>query len=240
MESIKHTPLVEKAIEAIRNIIQSGDIKVGEKLPTEKELCLRLNISRSTLREAYRSLQAMGYIELRSSKGAYVFRTSDQDTNNQVIEWFASHEDELLDCFQVREALEPLAVSLDIQRATDSELYEIMGISSLFEQAVNDGNTGSMALFDELFHNKIIGATHNKLLISINERINKTLASYRSKSFAVARNAVNAVKPHREIASALIARDVPRAQKAVYDHLYISRIDIEKTVTATATGGTAK
>lgn len=230
MEILKHTPLVEKTIEAIRNIIESGDVSEGSKMPTEQDLCRDFGISRSTLREAYRALQAMGYIELKPGKGAYVFSKSGKNMNHQVIEWFTSHEDELLDCFHVREALEPMAVSLAIQRASDSELYEIMGISSLFEQAVESGNSGKMAIFDEMFHDKIIKASHNRLLISINERINKTLAAYRSKSFAVSGNAKNAVKPHRDIASALVARELRKAQDAVANHLHISRIDIEKTV----------
>lgn len=71
---------------------------------------------------------------------------------------------------------------------------------------------------------------YNKLLISINERINKTLAAYRSKSFAVTENAKNAVKPHRDIASALIARDIQSAQQAIINHLSIGRIDIERTI----------
>lgn len=229
MAILKQTPLVEKTVEVLRNRIEAAGFALGSKLPAEHELCDQLGVSRSTLREAYRTLQAMGYLELKPGKGAFIFSHSGKNMNQEVMAWFSVHEDELLDIFQVREALEPLAVSLAIQRATDNELYQIMGISTLFEQAVLQGDTAKMALFDELFHEQIVKASHNRLLISINERISRTLATYRSKSFAVLDHAKHAIKPHQAIASALVARDPQSAREAVSAHLDISRIDIERS-----------
>lgn len=230
MEALKHTPLVEKAIIAIRQMIVSQQLIEGEKLPPEHVLCRKLGISRSTLREAYRALQAMGFIELRPGKGAFVYNQKGINTNGQVTEWFTIHEDELLDCFAVREALEPLAVCLAIKRAEDHEIFEILGVNALFEQSVEQDDSAKMALYDEMFHERIMRASHNHLLIRINERINKILASYRSKSFAYKNNSKNAIKPHRDIAAALLARDEQKAKEAVIDHVQISKRDIEKAV----------
>jgi len=82
--------------------------KVGDKLPTEKELCQSLQVGRSTVREAFRMLQATGHVEMIPGKGAHVAQLS----ATSVRGWFEERETDLGDYMEVRLAIEPFAARL--------------------------------------------------------------------------------------------------------------------------------
>ena len=72
MEPIKRVPLVHQVEERIEQLIADEYSQPGMKLPTEMELCQALGVSRGTVREAFRYLQAKGVVELQVGKGAFV------------------------------------------------------------------------------------------------------------------------------------------------------------------------
>ena len=72
MEPIYKKSTVDLAVEKLIEYIQGDEVEVGQKLPAEVWLCRELNISRTTIREAYRVLQSQGYLEIRAGKGAFV------------------------------------------------------------------------------------------------------------------------------------------------------------------------
>ena len=72
MEPIKRVPIVQQVEEKIRQLIESGQYGPGEKLPAEMDLCQRLGVGRGTIREAFRLLQARGYVEIKPGRGALV------------------------------------------------------------------------------------------------------------------------------------------------------------------------
>ena len=78
MEPIKRVPLVHQVEERIKDLIKEEKLQPGTKLPTEKELCTNLNVSRGTVREAFRFLQAKGIVELR--KGRFCCRKKGRKT----------------------------------------------------------------------------------------------------------------------------------------------------------------
>lgn len=230
---MQYTTLAESVMLQIQQMIERGDFKVGEKLPAEQTMCRQLNISRPTLREAYRALHEQGVIELKNGRGAFVKLSDDTERSLRLTEWFTEHKAELMDCFDIREALEPLAVRLAIERAKPNELYEITGINALFKKAVSEGDSSKMSTYDELFHIGIVKASHNQLLSVINSHIVSSMEPYRNNSFAVNSNGVHAVQPHDEIVDAILRKDVEKAQSAMLEHLRISRLDIESVISKT-------
>ena len=227
---IERTPLVESTVRAIFEYIKKEEMQMGEKLPAEMAICKKLNISRATLREAYRVLQARRILELKPGRGAFVYRTNDSDEELYISEWFTTHEKELHEYFEVRMAIEPLAIRLAIERAKDSELLEVLGIAEMFSNSVETDDRTKMAIFDEMLHNQIVSAAHNKALCSINKKLSKTIAAYRSNSFSIKGNGEHAVNLHNEIARSLYERNFLNANKALLNHLEISLNDIQKTV----------
>lgn len=218
MQEVYKVPVVQQVVENLQEYILSGEVKVGDKLPTENELCKRLSVGRSTIREAFRILQANGFVEIKPGRGAFVRRT-EEPVQVDVIEWFAQNEVELIDCIQVRYAIEPLAIKLAISNCTDEDIAKLKTIHEEFVKAVEGSDAAAIAHFDELFHTQIMEMSHNNLLISINKLISDGVKSFRDKTFMVPRNAMNAIDPHSSILSAIQAKDTEAGEMYMKRHI---------------------
>jgi len=227
MRSINRISITDEAVSQIRVEILSGKYKVGDRLATENELAEQLGVGRSTVREAMRMLKALGFIEIRQGKGAFVAKVS-EDTDEKLRDWFTSNKIRLADFMEVRMSLEPLAVRLAVERAADAEIAGIEKILEVFEGAVDTGNALDLALSDEAFHTAIAEASRNNLLIMMNRTISEYFRDYRARSFAVKANIADALEPHRKIMAALKARDAAAGSREMIKHLELSMDDIEK------------
>lgn len=229
MRSINRLSITDQAVQQIKNEILSGRYKIGDRLPTEKDLCQQLGIGRSTVREALRMLKALGFIEVKQGKGAFIIKTN-EDSDEKIRDWFSKNKIELIDFIQVRMSLEPLAVRLTIERASDEEIANIEQILEKFEDATKAGNALDLAMMDEAFHTAIAEASRNNLLIMLNRTIVEFFREYRVRSFAVKKNIKNALEPHRKIMQAIQARNADAAAQAMVDHLKLSMTDINRVL----------
>ena len=226
MKAIEKVSITDLAVKEIEGMCFSNKIAVGDKLPTEKELCDTLNISRSTVREALRVLQAMGIVEMRPGKGAYLKTKNCRDDHSSITHWFRAHKIQLQDFLEIRLALEPLAARLAVERGTEEEVNEIEEIFSSFEEAQKKHDVVNLAISDEALHGAIAKATHNTLLIIVNNKIADAFAEFRTKSFADSRTAGNALEPHRSIVRAILSRDAEEAERQMKQHIEISLQDV--------------
>lgn len=218
MKAVQRVPVVQQVVNNIRDFIFSGTISVGEKLPTEKDLCEQLSVGRSTVREALRILQANGFVEIQPGRGAFVARNKEPDPGD-IVEWFVQNEVELKDCIEVRTALEPLAIKLAVARATDADIAQITRTHTKFVKAVEENDTAAIAKYDERFHNQIVESSKNKLLISINRKVSEGIQSFRGKTFQLQQNALNAIDPHTDIMHALEERDSEAGEMFMRRHI---------------------
>ena len=236
MKSIQRISITDEVVKRIKTELVSGIYQQGDKLATEKELSEELQVGRSTLREALRMLQALGFIEIRQGKGAFVLKTV-EDSDAKIKSWFSEHEFVLHDLFEIRLSIEPLAVKLAVQRATDEEIRKIGEILLTFEEAVTGGNVIDIAALDEAFHSAIMEASHNKLLSVITGKMDEAYKEYRLRSFAVKSNVRNALEPHRRIFECLKSRNMEAGMQEMIRHLEISLADIRTVVAEAAPDG---
>jgi GntR family transcriptional repressor for pyruvate dehydrogenase complex len=226
---IEKISITDEVVKRIRDLIKSGDYAVGEKLPTEMELRDQLGVGRSTIREAFRVLQALGLIELKAGRGAFVKEYKDT-TYETIKNWFVKKEAELSDLMEVRMAIEPLAVKLSIQRGTARQIDQIQEIHEAFKKAVANQDTIELATLDESFHDAIVEASNNDLLIKIGRLIADAFVEYRTRSFAVKENVIHALDPHEMIVGAILSKDEKAAILGIQRHLEISLEDMSKVV----------
>lgn len=225
MNSIQRISLTDSAIQYLKEYIVSGKVPAGGKMPTEKNLCTMLSVSRSTLREAVRVLQAMGFVQIRPGMGTYVLKTSEA-ADSDIVNWFAENEVRYMDFIEIRMAIEPLAVRLAIQRASDKDIRELEEIHCEFEKAIEDKDVSKLLTIDEAFHNHIAICTKNKLLVDVSTKVLHAFTEYRSRSFAYAEIYGNALEPHRRIVSAMKARNIEAAVEAMEEHINITLDDM--------------
>lgn len=228
MESVKRVPVVQQVVDNIKNYLFSGEVAVGDKLPVEKELCEQLEVGRGTIREAFRMLEATGYVELRPGKGAFAARTSEIELND-IMQWFTEHEVETKDFLEVRMAVEPLSVRLAIERCSDEDVLQLERLHQKFVEAVQEKNVSNIVIYDERFHAAIVEFSRNQLLISISKQVEKNVKNFRSRTFYIPQNAENAIAPHEKILEAFQKRDAASGERNMQLHLDLVASDLEKS-----------
>src|SRR5574344_2476801 len=135
MELVQKKSTVQIASQAIIDFLKEGEIKPGEKLPSEVEMSKRLGISRATLREGYRQLETMGYINLVSGRGAFVAE-SKNGIVEEVSNYFRLNSGKMRDYLEVRLSFDAQAAKLAAERRTDEEVIFLEAYQRDFEAEV--------------------------------------------------------------------------------------------------------
>ena len=153
--------LTDQTADRLLHMIDSNPAyPPGAKLPNEPRLCQLFGVSRTTLREAVRSLAAQGYVEVRRGSGTFVLdRSPAPDIGLQRLECLRTR---LRDLFEIRMMLEPQAARLACLRGTDEELQEIARRAECVAQAIREGKNFSQP--EETFHQAFVAATHTPFL----------------------------------------------------------------------------
>ena len=145
-------------------IVAEGRPGPGEKLPNELELSQELGVSRTTLREAIRSLVTQGVLEVRRGKGTFV---SEQvgEIEDFGFGGLERVKGQLRDLFELRSIFEPQAAKLACLRATEEELSDILEKGAAVEDRIRAGQDRVEA--DGAFHAAIVRATHNEFMVRL-------------------------------------------------------------------------
>jgi DNA-binding GntR family transcriptional regulator len=192
--------------DRLKRLILAGDLPPGEAL-VERMLAERLNVSRTPVREAIFRLEREGLIEAVDGKGAFVAS-------------FAI--DDLIEIYQIREGLEPLAARLACAHATEADLdYHEKQIKRYrANPRLREQDLAKWLRLGWELHRMFIHASKNARLIEVIERMQNQIELFRGLSRAVPREETHAaVDEHWEIVSALRARDPARAEQAVRTHI---------------------
>ncbi len=152
--------LTETAIEQVRELIASGRLAPGERLPPEAELAEALGTGRNTMREAVRALVTARVLEIRRGDGTFVTSLRPE----LLLAGIGAAADLLLDDFtlelvQVRRILEPAATRFAASRITDDELAEL---DSLLHRMSTAGSHEELVEYDEAFHNVVAGGRRQR------------------------------------------------------------------------------
>ena len=200
--------------------IMDDNTKLGDKLPTEVELCNKYDVSRSTAREALSMLSAKGLIEIRKGSGSYV-KSKNNDAKAGILN-IDNNISNFADFMEIRTSFEILSVKLFIKQFKISNLNRLKETEKRFEEAVKDGNVNNMTMYDEMFHRCIFDGTGNELLIKIGEILITAFSLYRVKTFKNVENRKDAITAHRQIIDSLARKDTDDAVVNVNMHLKTS------------------
>ena len=229
MAAIKRTTVTEQASEEIRKYLLSGELKTGDKLATETELSVMLGVGRSTVREAIRILQAMGYVELRPGKGAFAAVTTEEEVRSlrdHAKDWFAVNERTMEEFLQVRHLVEPKAAALAAGFIGEEGAAELERELVRFEEAL--GNPAELAAADRNFHTLIVRESNNQLLYQFYLQTKDLFLQYSTRSFTFSGDtAMNTLEEHKKILSAIRAGDAEGACAAMTEHLNIAEDRLE-------------
>jgi DNA-binding FadR family transcriptional regulator len=202
--------------------IQGEDLQ-GRMLPVEADLCRELNVSRTVLREAIKTLSAKGMVEVRSKRGTNITpREKWNLLDPDVLEWHADcrTDDEafIRNLCEVRQFLEPAAAELAAERATSDEVTQLY--EHLDEMTANVDVPEKFISADLKFHIGIFSSARNDLLRYIADAIGGALRASRSITVLRPGSSRESLPLHRSVADAIRHRDPVSAHASM---LYLVR-----------------
>ncbi len=159
--------LSDRIKAVLKQSIVDGELKPGDKLPTEEKIAGELNVSKVTVREALREMETEGLIEKRRGiyGGSFVIKPSCEKISNLVINFiqFGSITPEQVAEFRL--LLEPSLVALAAERRTEEDLAAIRNCIAAFEESLKSGNRDHAMGIE--FHRLIADACHNPLVSAV-------------------------------------------------------------------------
>ncbi|WP_053148456.1 FadR/GntR family transcriptional regulator [Pseudomonas sp. Pf153] len=209
----------EVALQAIRKLIVEQGFGPGDALPSQRDLAVRLGVSRASLREALSSLSALGMISVQPGKGVFVQSQVDVSRNESTPAWPFAAQASPMDIFQLRYALEGFAAGLAAVTLTPGELDVLEDNVEAMRRELKSGHFDAAARLDFEFHRRILLASGNQAMLSILSASAEIFLESQKLPFIRAERAMETWQEHRKILRALARRASGPAQKAMQEHV---------------------
>ncbi|MBD7957710.1 FadR family transcriptional regulator [Microbacterium sp. Sa4CUA7] len=210
--------VTDEAILKIKEMIVSGALGPGSRLPPEKELSERLGLSRSSLREAVKALEVIRVLDVRRGDGTYV-TSLQSDLLLEAMSFVVDlhQNDSILEILAVRRILEPKATAIASGVITDEQLDEIAG---LIETIANDTDIEHLVVHDIDFHSRIAGASGNAYLAHLIDSLSsQTVRARVWRGITEGGSVARTIDEHRAILAALKQRDGELAEALMIAHV---------------------
>lgn len=222
-EPVPAEKLSHLVVRQIELLILRGILRPNERLPSERELSEKLEVSRPSLREAIADLQDRGLLCTRPGSGVFVSKDLSAAFPPALANLFATHDEAVFDYIDFRRDIEGLAAERAAKLGSDTDLRVIDTIFSKMEAAHNKRNPKDESGLDADFHMAIIEASHNVILLhmmrSMFDLLRQGVFYNRQIMFQQRTTREAILEQHRAINTAIQSRDASGARKAVEDHM---------------------
>jgi DNA-binding FadR family transcriptional regulator len=215
IKSIHRVMLHSKASEAIAEYIEGNHLKPGDRLPSERSLAEQLKIGRNSVREALRSLETNGIIEVRNGLGAFV---RDKRTDSAINIRLNKTRNNLLELWDTRYALELHAIELCVRNIKDEEIDKAGGYLEELKRAISQ-NLADQHPPDAAFHHVIYTATRNRTLCELLTQVDVLVTDIWATLQGNEQMHLATLPSHVALYEALKERSLRKAQQAVVENL---------------------
>jgi DNA-binding GntR family transcriptional regulator len=200
----KPAALTEWTYQYLKENILNLEIRPGEQLHIE-DFALKLEVSRTPIREAFLKLAAEGLVEVRPRVGYFVVGLTEQD---------------IRDLFEIREIVETRAAKTAAEKLSQEELDDLKKLMEESVLAVEKGELKKYLEFDVQFHNYLQNHIQNRRLLAIMESMNDLTHRERVLSTRSPENIKKTLVEHKRILEALVNRDGEKASQFMGEHLH--------------------
>jgi len=213
-----------KVIALVRQKLVAGELKPGDRLPSERELSSMLGVSRPILREGLRALAVLGLLDVQQGRGAFVGTADISVLGDALVFCLAQQPNAVDDVLQGRIAIECQAIRLACQAATDVELAGIEQKLEHFAESLDNPELGGAA--DHAFHLSIVEASHSGTLITMYRALQPLLlrSHVERRRLAIPDPEVTSflLEAHREVFFAVVNGDAEIAEVKMREHFEVS------------------
>jgi GntR family transcriptional repressor for pyruvate dehydrogenase complex len=218
-EAAKSKPATEQAVGAIMQLLTSGELGPGDRLPTERDLALRLGVARSTVREAIRGLEMMRVLQVRHGEGIFVTSLDAPlllEATGFAMRLMRDHE--VVDLLELRAILEGAAAGLASARMTEEQRRTLLSRLDALDAATT---ADELLQADIAFHACIAAGAGNVVLASLLDTF--SARTYRARhlnaGLGLEEALVRSRASHRRIYEAVVARDPEGARASASAHV---------------------
>lgn len=209
--------LYEIIIKRVKDMILEGKLKVGDKLPSERELAEMFQVSRVPVREALKIMEFMEIIQYIPGDGVYLKHVDINDLLSKIDFMIETSSDIISDLFEARQAIELKAVELAAVRRTEADIQAMGQILQEMEADIARGGDGIQAATQ--FHTAISKASKNKVIARINDLLITLTEMSRENSLRKHGLAPVALLSHRQILQMIKEQNGPEAKRMMQEHL---------------------
>ena len=222
-EAVRRNKVYEEVARQIERLILKK-LQPGDKLPSERELAETLGVSRSSIRDAIRSLELMGMVEPRQGAGTIVREISSDSLVNPLANAIRRKDELIGELLDFRLMLEP---PLAARAATRVSADEIAEMEEILQRQSDKHSRGEAAVAeDSEFHYAIALASGNSVVLKVLDILMDLLRDTRERSLQVEGRLQRSLAGHRRILAALKRHDAEAAKAAMRRHIE----DVEEIV----------
>lgn len=217
----------ERVAVQIEQRILAGDLRSGDRLPTERELAEQFQVSRTAVREALKILAQQGLVDMRPGRGTIVIDGAHEALQHSlglVMRLKLGEVGGSNSLMEVRELLEVEIAALAADRATAQELAALQEAVQMMDAHLDDAEAFIAA--DNRFHEALAQATQNTLILTLVKSIVHLLSEQRTHIFATPGAPQRGQVHHKRILAAVSGRDPLAARTAMRAHLQQVREDM--------------
>ena len=226
MDSNNPTKTVQQSVaRQIAELIESGNLKKGDKLPAERALAEKFKVSRSSIREAIKSLAQKNLVESRRGDGTYILADMDADIFDAFITAFSDQKKRISDIFQFRKIIEPEIAAL-AAASMDEEALNRMKVIVCDQQMRTQSGKNSSDL-DTSLHLEIARATGNSIFPEMMMALDRIMKESRSEILQPTARQKVSIDAHFKILEALEKRNPAQAREAMRCHI----VEVEEAAT---------
>lgn len=215
---IQATKVFEQIAAQIEEQILRGDLRAGDRLPTERELAEKFRASRTAVREAMKTLAQKGLVDMRPGRGTIVIDgTSSALRDSLSRSMLVNQPRGSTDLVEVREILEPEIAALAAQRATEKDIADLRAAVEAMDAHLDEADAFIAA--DNRFHQILANATNNNLILTLIHPIVELLSEQRKQIFGVQGGPQRGQEHHKMVLDAVSRHDPEAARAAMHAHL---------------------
>ncbi len=231
MEPLKKVRLSDQVVDAIKKRISEEGFSPGDKFYSENELKEKLQVSRSSIREAVRILEVTGFVNVRQGKGIFI-SNSVGGSFSAFTDWMKNHEPSLIEHFEVRLIIDPKAAAYAARNAEKSDIEKMEEACTEFVRNFEEGNIAGLIKADECFHRILAKSTKNRTLYLIMKTMTETLSEGWISSLHIPGRIEKTIVEHGSVLEAIKSGDSDAAEKAMLHHIQNALDDIRSSINA--------
>jgi len=221
---IQSERLYEQIVSQIEQRIEAGDLKVGDQLPSERELAEQFAVSRTAVREAVKALRQKGLVEIRPGRGTFITNgTTDTIRNSLGMFMKFGMKNAFMNLVEVREILEPEIAALAATRITEEYIAVMRNAVEIMDTALDNVDIFVEADLD--FHLALAEGTQNPFIPILMDSIIDLLREQRKRIGFTTGGLQRGQVHHKKILDAVTRLDPQDARQAMQDHLQQVRED---------------